>query len=751
MHPRFAMKALPHQRSRLPYWLIIRFRLRSVLLIFVLVVLTAAIITFLTPKEYMSFVTIQVEPAMTQVQTSENTAPTQADDPKFTDTQLEIITGKDILYPVIQRLDLQKNWSGNGVTLPLESVYGKLRGMIQPREIRNTNLIQVSVYSTDPQEAALIANTVAQEYLSQRVSERQAIISKSLEQLRDDVQQKEKAVNDAFTEVSHFRNEAGVVEPNGDSSDTSARSDDSAVTINQEKVNEVAANVAALKRRVDELDRLRSDDILRAKGLLRYVPPLRPLPVILNDPSLEQKLPLYQDTLAEKARLLSHGLGSNHPDVQAVQAQIETTQAQLRQEIDSRREGLLAQLTTAENSLKSMQTSVEASQEKKPANPQYLEAQDRYMEESKLLEAAKSKLTKETMERTTPQNPDMIRGLAERALIPSRPNVFLNMSLGVIAGLVLAVGFAFLLDYLDTRVKTLGEVEKLLGVPVLGVIPKGIRISPRYDLDDADTEAYRILKTSTDFARQKVAASVLTVVSGGPGEGRSTTVSNLATVCAASGQQTLVVDANLRRPAQHELFKLDNQIGLSDYLKGRVALDRIIQPGQMPNLFVITTGSSPGSAVADLSSNRLEKLVETAKEWFDVVIFDCPPILGVSDTSVVSGLTEGAIIVAQHRRFPRSMMVRGQAVLQNLGTKILGVALTSVDLKYDRNFRYYVAYRGYGYENLKAQTTPEREESMTNSARKIPLPWATKAKISEHSVESFQARAERPAFRDEVC
>jgi Mrp family chromosome partitioning ATPase len=141
--------------------------------------------------------------------------------------------------------------------------------------------------------------------------------------------------------------------------------------------------------------------------------------------------------------------------------------------------------------------------------------------------------------------------------------------------------------------------------------------------------------------------------------------------------------------------------------------------------------------------------VETGKEWFDVVIFDCPPILVLSDTSVVSGLAEGAIMVAQHRRFPRSMMVQGQTVLQNLGTKILGVALTNVDVKYDRNFRCYTVYRGYGYEKSKEETTPE--ESTVNSARKIPLPWVTRVKVSEHSGESFRARAERPQFREDVC
>ena len=227
-------------------------------------------------------------------------------------------------------------------------------------------------------------------------------------------------------------------------------------------------------------------------------------------------------------------------------------------------------------------------------------------------------------------------------------------------------------------------------------------------------------------------------------------MSNLATVCAASGQQTLVVDADLRHPSQHELFKLDNQIGLSDYLTGQVAFDRIIQPGQMPNLFVITTGSSPGSAVAYLSSNRLENLVETGKEWFDVVILDCPPILGVSDASVVTGLVDGVIVVAQHRGYPRSMMVEAQAVLQNLGTKILGVALTNVDLKYDRNFLYYNAYRGYGYEQLREQTTPAPDESMIASLRNIPLPWVTGAKISQRSVKRLQARAER-SFGDDIC
>lgn len=162
-----------------------------------------------------------------------------------------------------------------------------------------------------------------------------------------------------------------------------------------------------------------------------------------------------------------------------------------------------------------------------------------------------------------PQKPATIRDPAEPPSFPSRPKILLNLFLGAVAGLVLGVAFAFFLEYLDTSVKTMDEVEKLLDLPVLAVIPKGIHILPQMSEDSSDAEAYRLLKTNVDFSRQKVAASVMSVVSGGPSEGKSTTACNLATAYAAAGQQTLLIDSDLRRPAQHELFNLDNRVGLS--------------------------------------------------------------------------------------------------------------------------------------------------------------------------------------------
>ena len=698
----------------LDHWRVIRVRLGLVLLIFLLVVSTVGVITYFTPKEYMSFATIEVEPNMNPVRIfadSATTEETAVADPKFTRTQFQIITRKGVLYPVIQRLELEKRWARSGQPLTREQAYTKLQSMLQLTEVRNTNLIQINFYSTDPYEAALLANTVATEYMEQRISEAQAVIEKGLDQMRDEVTQKEKAVNDAYAEASRLRTEAGINDPNPDSFDSGSRVEDSSVLTNQEKVNDSRSQISKLKSKVEQLDHLTSDDLMRVESLLE-----------LNDPLLEEKLPRYQNALAEKAKLLNSGLGHNHPDVKAIQAQIDTIERQLRQQIDSVRKGLVTQLAIAQSSMESMEQNLTnsklAQQEKKTASAQYLDAKYRYLQERKLLEEAKTRLSSQTMERTMPQKPAAIRDQAEAASKPSRPKVVLNMLLAVIAGLVLGIGFAYFLEYLDTSVRTMEEVERLLGLPVLGIVPRGIRHLPQIEDDTPDAEAYRIMQTNVDVARRKVAASVITVVSGGPAEGKSTTVCNLATSYARSGFQTLIVDGDLRRPVQHELFDLDNRVGLADYLRGNTDSDQVIQASRIPLLSVITSGAHGSKVVGLLKSERMRQLVQKAKQEFDVVLFDCPPILGLSDASLLSELAEASIIVTQHRKFPRSMLVRVKAALQNIGTTCLGAVLNQVDVKYDETYLYYTSY-GHYYSNRKSKARV-RELATVGTETKSP-------------------------------
>jgi len=674
----------------LDYWRVIRVRLGLVILVFLLVVIAAGVATYFLPRKYDSFATIEVEPEMTPVRIFENQSGSQPaiNDPKFTQTQFQIIMRKGVLYPVIDRLDLQRKWGSNAEPLPKEVANRRLLGMLSLQEVRNTNLIQIDVYSTDPQEAALLANTIANVYMEQRIAEQQSLVSKGLDQMLDDVKKQEEAVSQAYMEASRLRTESNIVDPNPDSLDTSGRVEDSSVMSNQEKVNETRSEVATLRSRVAELEQLKSEDLMRAAGQLN-----------LNDPIIEQKLPLYQSAQTEKARMLNSGLGVNHPDVKAAQAQIDTIEGQLRKQIESIRKGLATQLAIAEDSLKAMESNLTNSQteqqSKKTASARYQDAKHKYIEERKLLEAAKSRLSSESMERTMPRNAAVVRDLAEPALFPSKPNVPLNMALGVAAGLVLGISLAFFVEYLDTSVKTMDDVEKYVDLPVLAVIPQRIKMLPNTGVDTADAEAYRILKTNVDFNRKKLNASTLSIVSGGAQEGKSTTACNLATSWAKSGLRILVVDADMRRPSQHRLFGVENRLGLGNYLKGEATLDEVILPTSVSNLSLTPAGSAATDVVSLLHSETMERLVEVAKERFDVVIFDSPPILGVSDASIIASLVDGSIVVVQHRRFPRSMLLRVKKAIQNVGGEILGVVLNNVNIRYDRHYEYYTSYTHY--------------------------------------------------------
>jgi capsular exopolysaccharide synthesis family protein len=627
---------------------------------------------------------------MTPVRIFDNQTGSQheVNDPKFIQTQFQIIMRKGVLYPVIDRLDLQRKWGSNSEPLPKEVANKRLLGMLSLQEVRNTNLIQIDVYSTDPQEAALLANTIANVYMEQRIAEQQSLVSKGLDQMLDDVKKQEEAVSQAYMEASRLRTESNIVDPNPDSLDNSGRVEDSSVMSNQEKVNDARSQVATLQSRVAELDRLKSEDLMRAAGQLN-----------LNDPIIEQKLPVYQSAQADKARMLNSGLGVNHPDVKAAQAQIDTIEGQLRKQIDSIRKGLATQLAIAEDSLKAIESNLTNSQSeqqtKKTASARYQDAKHKYVEERKLLEAAKSRLSSESMERTMPRNAAFVRDLAEPALFPSKPNVTLNMALGVAAGLVLGISLAFFVEYLDTSVKTMDDVEKYVDLPVLAVIPQGIKMLPNAGDDTADAEAYRILKTNVDFNRKKLNASTLSIVSGGAQEGKSTTACNLATSWAKSGLRILVVDADMRRPSQHRLFGVENRLGLGNYLKGEATLDQVIHPTSVSNLSLTPAGSAATDVVSLLHSETMEHLVEVAKERFDVVIFDSPPILGVSDASIIASLVDGSIVVVQHRRFPRSMLLRVKKAIQNVGGEILGVVLNNVNVRHDRHYEYYTSYTHY--------------------------------------------------------
>jgi capsular exopolysaccharide synthesis family protein len=151
----------------------------------------------------------------------------------------------------------------------------------------------------------------------------------------------------------------------------------------------------------------------------------------------------------------------------------------------------------------------------------------------------------------------------------------------------------------------------------------------------------------------------------------------------------------MRRPSQHRMLQMDNKSGLCDYLASSKELDEVIQPTKIENLSFLPSGQLPEDSMGILNSQRMADLVLKTKRRFDLVLFDSPPILGVSDGSVLSSEVDITIMVVQHRRFPRSMLQRVKQAVHNVGGNLLGVVLNNVDTKHDTGYQYYTNYTDY--------------------------------------------------------
>ena len=419
-------------------------------------------------------------------------------------------------------------------------------------------------------------------------------------------------------------------------------------------------------------------------------------------------MPNYQEAVAQVALQLNSGLGENHPKVRALRATIAVYAKQMEDQVSSIRSALEKNLKSAQATRDQLRKRLEEINTKqlttKNLSADYTRAKNAYIKEKLLFDGVRQRAQSQTMELAMPRVAVSVKQVAEPPSSPARPRVGLNLALGALVGLVLGVGLAFFIEYLDTSVKTMEDVENLLQVPVLAIIPQNVGLLYKEPGDSPDAEAYRILRTNIEFNRKNPQANTISIVSGGPGEGKSTTMANLAFICAQGGYSTLIVDADLRRPVQHELFDITNKIGLTNYLTTEMTLDEVIIPTSVENLSVLPSGVLPSDAVGILNSQRMSDMIGELKLRYDIVFFDSPPMLGVSDASVIASEVDQTIIVVQHRRFPRAMLIRVKHAILGVGGTVLGVVLNNVDLKHDQNYYYYTNYYGY----YKTEDKPSR-------------------------------------------
>src|ERR1035437_4921860 len=286
---------------------------------------------------------------------------------------------------------------------------------------------------------------------------------------------------------------------------------------------------------------------------------------------------------------------------------------------------------------------------------------------------------------------------------PSSPKTLLNIILAAVLGLLAAVGIAFLVEYLDDSITSSDEAHEVTGLPTLGVVPvmKGDRKRPElYRLEtllnprSPAAESYRVLRTNIEFASVDTPVRTLLVTSSMPQEGKTTTAGNLAVVFAQAGSRVLLVDADLRKPGVHSLFRLSNQTGLTTLFRDEAAtVSSVAQETELDKLRIITSGPLPPNPAELLGSKRWHAILERLKDEADLVILDSPPLQAATDPALLPAAVDGTIFVIHARRTRRGAIRQGHDALARSGGKIFGVAMNM--LKKHAYDQYYYGYSSY--------------------------------------------------------
>ncbi|WP_407358505.1 polysaccharide biosynthesis tyrosine autokinase [Microbacterium sp. LTA6] len=270
---------------------------------------------------------------------------------------------------------------------------------------------------------------------------------------------------------------------------------------------------------------------------------------------------------------------------------------------------------------------------------------------------------------------------AQVPLEPVAPNMRMSLIIGAVIGLGAGIGIGMLRTVLDTRIRTLADLESTVKAPVLGGIahdpdaasrPLIVASAPQ----DPLAEAFRSLRTNVRFVFPSGEPGVFVITSSGPGEGKTTTAANLAIAFAESGMRVALVDGDMRLPRVAERFGIEGGVGLSDVLVGRVAVNDIIQRWGRGALFLLPSGTIPPNPAELLGSPAMESLIATLTTAFDVVIIDTPPVLLVTDAAVVSRFATGAILVAAAGSTTKPRLAEAAQRIEAADSRVLGTVVT---------------------------------------------------------------------------
>jgi succinoglycan biosynthesis transport protein ExoP len=711
-----AQQATDNKLHFLDYWRIIRIRKTVILAVFLLVVITTTAVTFILPESYMSMARIEVSKDVSDISPLMPTAQQGQYDPYFLQTEFEKIRSQWVLNKVVENLKLNDVWTKRYHAegkLKTTETYQLLRRQVDVQQARNTSLIEVRAYSEDKQEAAEIANEIVKVYKELRLSSKTDASTRGIKALEGQYETKSSEVAKKEREVDDLR-KALKISDIGEGNMSMLLEPETVRAIERER-NRNEQDYVQWNTLYEKLKLIASED----RNMLRET-----MPTAARDEALDRLLD--QEAKARQELIVAQkDLGDDHPQVVRVVA----LQRELNGQIESRINGILKGLQTRVEVSKAVLDTV--TQRLEQAKSQDAESMEKYRPyfkakrdletQQKLRDSIFIRILQETVDASIPKG-GMVELLdpAQPSVKPVRPNIPLNITLGVVVGLIMGFGLAFFIEYLDTSVKTIDDVERALQAPVLGVIPQNVGSLLEEGPDSPHAEAYRVLRTNLLFGRKDQAMNTMTVVSGGAGEGKSTTIFNLATIFAQNGGKVLLVDSDLRRPSLHKMLNVSNTIGLTNFLLKQNTIEEVIQTTKVPGLHFLPSGKLPSSSLGVLNSAQMREFVRQARERYDFVMFDSPPIMGVSDASILASVVDMALLVIQYRKYPQVMTIRAKQMVEKVGGNLMGVVLNNINISQDSYYYYYSGYYYDYYSKHDDDGNPSDGKSGKNGEAKKP-------------------------------
>ncbi len=688
------------------YWQVLKNRYGVILLTFLLVFLTAAVITYVMPKKYESLALVEVkpivdvDPTLSRAGGGMGTQMTR----QFMNTQFEIIVAPETLGLAIDKIQLETRWGENR-----GEVVKILQGIVRTSQRRGTDLIEISVRHRKKEEAQAIAKAVYEAYKDRRYDLEMNVRKEQLKAIKVELQNKSDRVAELRKRLMDVAEKVGLIYVETEEGGKTIGDVTGLRMVAERELYEAEGRERQITFQINKLLSVEDEDLISVASSLPEV-------------GFKEAYNKYEEAKSELQTMKASGLGDKHPDIAMRKTRIVELEKSLKRRAVNVRESLKHNLALVQGEVKNMRDVVNKEQDEgidTARNMQELNAARKEYEMARSIkDSMEAGYDLEKTKMIMPTNSIIVHQIPEINNDAVSPNIPLNLALGAVVGLIFGVGIAFCLEYLDTSVKSLEDVERFLNVPVLAVIPKDVGVLHKQRGMSPDAEAYRILRTNIEFNRKNPEDNSITVVSGGAGEGKSTTLVNLAYICAQGGYTTLMIDADLRRPRLHTFFDINNSVGLTNYLTTDLMLEDVILQTPVDNLYFMPSGILPADAAGILNSRRMSELVQDVKQRFDLVLVDSPPILGVSDASVLASEVDLTMIVVQHRKLPRNMLIRVKQAVENVGGHVIGVVLNHVDVRSDNQYQYYTSYYTY-YEPTTGEEVAPKDTSPAIAAPSV--------------------------------